>query len=227
MYFEYFLELENSCRLIAPSIPAGAMTLGAAVAGFAAILDAEGVAKCSVFGHSQGGIMGMVFSEQRSERVKKLILSSTCLPSLAHGQKVEKQMRIAKWVPDFLLAWAMKAGLKTAFRKAGGNVSQEMTQVLLSQIPLHDAAALRGLSESSATLQAEYHRMPISEAHWAGPVLIFETGRDRFFTIEEAAALCAHYPEATVERFEDAGHLEVVTNPLRYIRSIRRFLETT
>lgn len=90
-----------------------------------------------------------------------------------------------------------------------------------------DGAKLRRQSESSARLQGEYHQLSQAEAHWLGPVLLFETGKDGFITREEAAQLRKYYPKAEIEHFADAGHLEVVTNPSRYIECIRRFLRTS
>ena len=224
MYFEYFLDLADAFRLIAPTIPADVTTLDEVVNGFAAILDTEGVAGCNVFGHSQGGIMAIEFSERKPQLVKTLMLSSCCLPSARHARTLAKQLRILKWIPDTMLALAMRLALKQAFRKAGSHVSAEQRHVFLSQLPLDDGAKLRRQSESSAKLQEAYHRSPRTTARWPGPVLLFETGKDAFITGDEATQLRRYHPKAEIQRFEDAGHLEVVTNPSRYIECIRRFL---
>ncbi len=227
MFFEYFPELEDTYLVLAPSFPPEATTVARAVEGLTAILDAESVAACHVFGHSQGGMLAIELGDRLPQRVKTLMLSSTCLPSEEHARKVEPQLRILRWIPDRLLGWTMKLALKRAFRQAGSSISPEQTEVILDLMPLHDGAALRRISLSSAKLQLDYHRHPLADTPWKGPVMILETGRDRIITEKDAAALRSRYPNAVVHHPEDAGHLDVMTDPLRFVREIRAFLSSS
>ena len=224
MFFDYFLELEDTYRVLAPSLPPEVTTVAGAIKGLASILDADAVAAPHIFGHSLGGFLAMEFSERLPERVKTLMLSSTYLPSPEHARKIERQLRLMGWVPNSLLNWTVKLALKRTVRLAGTSISQEQASVLLSFVPLDDAAALRRTVASASQLHRDYHRHPPGDARWKGPVMIFETGRDRIVMPADLAALRSRYPNAEIRRFEDAGHLDVMTNPLWFVRDIRSFL---
>jgi pimeloyl-ACP methyl ester carboxylesterase len=224
MYFEYFLELENTYRLIAPSIPSGVTTLEESVRGFAAILDAQQISTCHVFGHSQGGFMGMVFADRVPDRVLTLMMSSTAPPSEIHAAKVRQQLKIMPFIPDWLLAPAMRMGLRRAIRLAGSKLTEEERRVLFELVGCEGAAALRRRAISTANLQLDYHQHPVGPNRWPGRVLLFETGGDRIIHSSEAEALRARYPHAQVHKFEEGGHLDIMTRAPEFARLIRGFL---
>jgi len=225
MYFEYFLELENTFRLIAPSIPSGVTTLEESVRGFAAILDAQQISACHVFGHSQGGFLGMVFADRVADRVLMLMMSSTALPSEIHAAaKVRQQLKIMPFIPDWLLGPAMRMGLRRAIRLAGSQLSGEERRVLFELLGCEGTAALRRRALSTANLQLDYHQHPLGPNRWPGRVLLFETGGDRIIHPGEAEALRVRYPNAQVHKFEEGGHLAIMTRAPEFARLIRGFL---
>jgi pyruvate dehydrogenase E2 component (dihydrolipoamide acetyltransferase) len=223
MFFDYFFALEGRHRVLAPTIPSSIATVAAAIDGIAAILDAEGVPACHAFGHSQGGFLAIALSERMPERIRTLALSSTFLPSERHARRVQWQLRLLPLIPDRLFGWVMKRAFKRAVRLAGSSLSPQDWQVLALLMPHADAGELRRAALFTAKLHLDYHQRAIA-ARWRGPALLFETGRDRIVTAADVTALRARYPDAEIHRFKDAGHLDIVTDPRRFVSTIQSFL---
>lgn len=223
-FFEYFPALESECRVVAPSVPAEVSSVDDAVAGITAVLDVECVHACHVFGHSMGGAMAIELSERIPQRVKTLMLSSTFLPSRERARKVESQLRMLRWGPDRLLGWTIKQAWKSVMRKSGSSSSREIQELVLSSMPLGGAATLRRTTLSSVQLQLDYHTDVLGPKAWNGPIIILETGRDRIITDSDRKALRERYPNAVVRRYEDAGHLDIIVDPQRFVVDIRSFL---
>ena len=225
MYFEYLSALRDSYFVIAPCLPAGVHTVEGVITGIEAILNAENFAACHLFGHSQGGGVAIVFADRLPQRVRTLMISSSLLPSAAHADAVRKQRRIASLVPDFLLLAAFRFALRRAFSKSGTTLNPEQQKVLLNELtPLPQSAKLRRYAGSQAKLQLDYHLQELNANPPLHPTLLLETGRDGFVSQAEAAALRARYPNAQVCRFENAGHLDVITKADQFIPVIRSFL---
>lgn len=226
-FFEYFPALESEWRVLAPSIPTEVSSVEDAMAGITAVLDAESVRACHLFGHSLGGAVAISMSQRMPQRVKTLILSSTFLPSEERARKVESQLRILGWVPDRFLGWTIKQAWKGVMRKSGSSSSREIQELVLSLLPLDDAAKLRQAALAPARLQLDYHTHMLGPKVWNGPIIILETGRDRIITDADRKALRERYPNAVVRRYEDAGHLDIITEPQRFVGDIRSFLTST
>ena len=227
MYFEYLQELQGSYRVIAPCLPLDADTVQRALAGVTAILDAEKIEKCHLFGHSQGGGLASQWADRLPQCVRTLMISSTVLPSSAHADAVRKQTRIASLIPNFLLHAAFRFALRRAFGKSGSVLSSEQQRFLLDDLtPMPDGAELRRYAGTQARLQLDYHSQKIIGDPPPVPTLLFETGRDGFVSQAETAALRARYPQARICRFEDGGHLDVMTKADRFIPVIEDFLRS-
>ena len=134
-------------------------------------------------------------------------------------------MRIASLVPDLLLLFAFRIALRRAFQKSGTALSSEQEELLLHELtPLPKSAALRRYAGSQARLQLDYHLQTLTDGSPSHPTLLFETGRDGFVSQAESASLRAHYPNAQTCRFEEGGHLDVITRSDQFIPVIRSFL---
>jgi len=225
MYFDYLLDFEADHLALAPSLPPEIDTTPAALQGIVAILDAQGIATCHVFGHSQGGFLAQEFAPHYPDRVRTLMLSGTALPRASHLRKLERQSRFLRFIPDSLLAKSIRYALRRAIRSSAQSLSTEQRRFLLDDlVVLPPGTALRRALHSTAALQMEFHRQILGEEVWRGPVLLFETDRDAFISQQEFATLRRRYPQAEIQRFENADHLSVVADPPRYINAIRRFL---
>ncbi len=225
MYFEYMLDLEDTFRVVAPSIASGVSSVDDVLNAVTAILDRESVPACHVFGHSQGGYLAMELARRKPERVRTLMISSSTLPSAEQAQKIGKQVRTLRILPEWLLAPATRFAFKRAFRTAGSDVTPAQQLFLLKEIArFSKVAELRKMALSSARLQLDYHAHPSSGREWGGRVLLLEADRDGIVPAEQSAALRARYPEAEVERFAHAGHLDVMLRASEYISRIRKFL---
>ncbi len=226
VYFAYFQALESEYRLVAPTLPFEVSRVDDAVAGLAAILDVEGIGSCHVLGHSQGGFLAIALSHRLPARLRSLIIASSALPSTKHARFVEKQLRRLDWTPNFILRPVMRFALVQAARLGGTALTPAERRLLLGFVPFDNAARLRRWARSSALLQRDYHRWEKDDRRWSGAVLLFEAGRDRLIDADDAAALRARYPEARVQHFADAGHLDLIIRPAPYLLALRAFLRT-
>ncbi len=226
MYFEYMLGLQNSYRVIAPSIAAGVSGVDAALQAIAGILDRESVPACHVFGHSQGGYLALELARRMPELVRSVMVSSSGLPSPEHARKIERQIRLLRIAPKWLLLPATRFAFKKAFRTSGSDLTAEQKRFMMEEVArFSKVTELRRMALSSATLQLDYHARPSNAPDWKGPMLLLEAGRDGLAPPAESAALRARYPQAQVERFASAGHLDVMTQPELYLAAMRRFLQ--
>ena len=223
-FFAYFPALAPSFRLIAPSLPDSVTTSDDAIAGIAAILDAEGIAAAHVLGHSQGGYLAIALSHRLPERLRTLTLVCTALPSPGQSRYVARLLRCLDRTPDLLLRPVMRLAMRRAGKLCGSALTAEESRLLLSFAPFADRARLRRWARSSALLQLDYHDHEQDDRRWSGRVLLIEAGRDRIFSAAEAAALRTRYPQATVARFEGAGHLDPIIRAAPFLTALQSFL---
>lgn len=219
--------LEGHLRLLSPSYPQ-VQRVEAVVDGLAELLQAEGIAKTHVYGHSLGSGVAHVLVRRYPELVDKLILGSFGLYTPQNARKAARAVRWMARLPYGMIRAiyqsrmsrsvqgldpAEEAYLQASFEELF--TLQHNKETFISQMSL-----LVDLMDRAD----EYRlRAPVVKP---GKVLLLFADDDRGFTREEQDALQAAYPEAQVQRFSSGGHLIPFTRKEEYARVMDEFLDS-
>lgn len=181
------------------------MDYPAMMADVLAWMDAQGLAKVTLMGHSMGGKVAMLLACRHPERVERLVVVDIAPKDyLSHAHRAEfaamnelrldtlqsrgeAELRFEARVGD----WAMRKFLTTNLERdeAGGGWRWQIN------LPAITAA----LPELEANPLA-------SEDKFAGPVLFVTGGKSRYVREEDRSVIMAHFPKARVKVIAESGH---------------------
>ncbi len=190
------------------------------VAGF---LDALGVEKAFVLGHSLGGAVAMRLAIAYPERVERLILVSA-----ADDSELRKGLRSARVIRPMLPIVAAFTLQNERFRRMSlrsacydpAFVTPEVVEGYLS--PTHIRGHLRALG----SLMVDRRRdAPLDVTSITQPTLILWGTADRWMPSVHGQALQSLIPEASLVLIEKAGHLVLEEQPQESSGAIIDFLK--
>ncbi len=180
------------------------------------LLDALGIERTALVGHSLGSMVGQMFAAEHPERVTRLVLlGSTALAPVRRGDWLWAQIAglrepIASNV-DFLRQWSLAASPTPVDPALTGEADREAAAT-----PPHVWRAIpRALLDLPIGRYAPEVR---------APVLILSGGRDELFPAEHHRALVAAYPGAEAHVFPALGHNLVVERTNEVGPVLARFL---
>ena len=207
------------------------------VAGFANgmrdLLSVLEVDRVTVVGHSLGGGVAAQFAYQFPDRCERLVL----VGSGGVGRTVSPLLRVAAvpgvevvmpllGLPPVRFASRLGAGLLRLFDTALGRDAEEILAVF-DALPNTEArmGILRTL-RSSVDWQGQVITM-VDRAYLAEgvPTLIVWGRRDAIIPLGHGRLVHAVMPGSQFEVFDDAGHFPHHTDPARFVRVLREFME--
>jgi pimeloyl-ACP methyl ester carboxylesterase len=207
------------------------------VAGFANgmrdLLSVLGVDRVTVVGHSLGGGVAAQFAYQFPDRCERLVL----VGSGGVGRTVSPLLRVAAvpgvevvmpllGLPPVRFAGRLGAGLLRLFDTALGRDAEEILAVF-EALPNTEArmGILRTL-RSSVDWQGQVITM-VDRAYLAEgvPTLIVWGRRDAIIPLGHGRLIHAVMPGSEFEVFDEAGHFPHHTDPARFVRILREFME--
>ena len=181
-------------------------------------LDAMGVDRAHVVGHSLGSMVAIAMAADYPDRVRSIgLIGSTALAPVearrlalrqcrcaSHGRSTPKSQFMRDWHPanqptpvDPVFAEAVRAEYMT--------------------IPRH---VWRGVMRELAAVPVARHAADIK-----APVLILSGGKDPLFPAKHHAALLKAFPQAKAHVFPDLGHNPNWEQPAEIARRIAEFLD--
>jgi pimeloyl-ACP methyl ester carboxylesterase len=167
-------------------------------------LDAQGLSRATIVGHSMGGKVAMLLACRRPERVERLVVvdiaprdyfwpghraSFAAMNELQLADvhsRGEAELRFEARVPD----WAMRKFLATNLeRREDGTWHWQINlPVLTAALP-------------------ELERNPLApDDRFAGPTLFLAGGKSNYIESADHAAIRAHFPAAEIRVLAAAGH---------------------
>jgi pimeloyl-ACP methyl ester carboxylesterase len=207
------------------------------VAGFANgmrdLLSVLEVDRVTVVGHSLGGGVAAQFAYQFPDRCERLVL----VGSGGVGRTVSPLLRVAAvpgvevvmpllGLPPVRFASRLGAGLLRLFDTALGRDAEEILAVF-DALPNTEArmGILRTL-RSSVDWQGQVITM-VDRAYLAEgvPTLIVWGRRDAIIPLGHGRLVHAVMPGSEFEVFDEAGHFPHHTDPARFVRILREFME--
>jgi len=182
-----------------------------------AVLDAAGIGKAALVGHSMGSLAVLECAARHPDRVTKLVLVGTAAPMPVSDLLLDAARRNDHVACELITGWSYSPG-----KQIGG-----------SQVPglWLTGNALRLLERDRpgalyADLVAcnEYAAGDASAAKVRCPVLAILGARDLMAPAKSARALIAAFADATVVTIPDCGHALMAEQPDAVLDALRAFL---
>ena len=199
---------------------AAEMTYAAMAEDIADTLDAAGIARAAVLGHSMGGKAAMAFALGHPDRVARLVVADIApirYPPALRGhvaalQALPLRPGLTRREADALLAAAIPEPGIRAF----------LLQNLRCET---DAPAWRlGLAEIAAAMPDIEDFAPPPGARYDGPVLVLAGERSGYIRPEHHALFRALFPRAAFATVAGAGHWLHAENPRGLLAHLEPFL---
>jgi pimeloyl-ACP methyl ester carboxylesterase len=186
----------------------GRETIGDYVDAVVALLDAVGVERAVVGGHSMGGAIAQVMALDRPERVAGLVLVGT-------GAK----LRVAQALLDSILSDFDAILALVAEWSFGPAAPDELRQLGVKTMGETDPAVLHG-----DFLACDRFDIRDRLAEIQAPTLVVGGTADRMTPIRFSRYLATHIPNAQLEVVEGAGHMVALERPEVVAAAVARFM---
>jgi pimeloyl-ACP methyl ester carboxylesterase len=215
--------------------PRGDYSLGAYASGIRDLLFALGHERATFVGHSLGGGIAMQLAYQFPEHCERLVLVS----SGGLGRDITSLLRAAS-LPGSELVLPLLANERVLgagrvvghlLGRVGLRVHTDLGEVLRGHASLSDGDARAAFVHTLRTIvDPRGQRVDASDRLYlaqAIPFLIVWGERDPIIPVEHALAAHRQVPSSRLELFPEAGHFPHLDDPLRFVRVLIEFMETT
>jgi pimeloyl-ACP methyl ester carboxylesterase len=234
--------LQSRYTLIAPDLlghgrsanTPGDYSLGSHATAIRDLLEALGVKRATIVGHSLGGGVAMQFAYQFPERCERLVLVS----SGGLGREVHVALRAAA-LPgaEVVLPWLCVAGRKSvgaiveALGKVGLKASADLGESWRNFVSLEDPEARRAFIRTARSVidlggqsVSAMDRLYLT----AGlPTLITWGEKDPLIPARHAYEAHERMPGSRLAIFAGAGHFPYLDDPARFADLLSDFVKTT
>jgi pimeloyl-ACP methyl ester carboxylesterase len=215
--------------------PRGDYSLGAYASGIRDLLIALGHERATFVGHSLGGGIAMQLAYQFPEHCERLAL----VASGGLGRDITPLLRAAS-LPGSELVLPLLANERVlgagravgrVLGRVGLRVHTDVGEVLRGHASLSDGEARAAFVHTLRTIvDPGGQRVDASDRLYlaqAIPFLIVWGERDPIIPVEHALSAHRLVPGSRLELFPDAGHFPHLDDPLRFVRVLTEFMETT
>ena len=204
----------------ASSAPEGPYLMERLAADVALLLDALGIQRAALVGHSMGGYVALAFARMFTERVTRLALVASRLRADTPGEivarrelaeRVERENDVEPVVSAYL---PRLFGEKTPKKRPAA--VERAYEIARRNGAAGAAAALRGMALRAASDDiAEDLDLP---------VLVVGGRHDRVLPVEEARAVAAAFSRGRLVVCEESGHLPMLEEPERVLEALESWL---
>jgi len=181
-------------------------------------LDALGVKRAAVVGHSLGSMVAISLAADNAERVSKIVLiGSTALVPVKRGD----------WLYDNAAAMTGKLDPSTQFAKDWHPANQPTKVDPVFANAINDEL-LRIPPHVWRSVMRELSYVPVGRhaADVKAPVLVLSGGKDPLFPAEHHQSLLKAFPNAEAQVFAELGHNPNWEQPEAVASAIDRFLKS-
>ncbi|MGA8474107.1 MAG: alpha/beta fold hydrolase [Candidatus Cybelea sp.] len=202
------------------SVPEGPYLMERLAADIAVLLDALGIERASLVGHSMGGYVALAFSRMFTERVERLALVSSRLaadtPEQAAGrrelaERVEREGSIEPIVEAYLPRL-----LSARTRAERSEVVERAYAIARGNDPMGAAAMLRGMAlRASSEDIAEDLRVP---------VLVIAGACDEVVSLRESRAMAECFSRGRLVVCDESAHVPMLEQPERVSEALASWL---
>jgi len=187
------------------------------------VLDALGIERAHLVGHSYGGGLAIWLAAQHPERVRSLSLVASTLPTYASARR----SRWAAWRPLvalFVRTRALREGfVRRGLERAVADptiVTDELVRAYLARLRVEGATrAFQGLTAPTSEVRPEVR---LEALHV--PTLGVWGEQDRLLSVEAGARGVGRIPGSRFVRLPGVGHLPMEEAPDRLAAALEEFL---
>ena len=215
--------------------PRGDYSLGAYASGIRDLLIALGHERATFVGHSLGGGVAMQLAYQFPEHCERLVLVSSgglgreITPLLRAASLPGSELVLPFLADDRLLGIGRAVG--RALGRIGLRVHTDLGEVLRGHASLSDGDTraaflhtLRTIVDPMGQRVSAGDRLYLAQAI---PFLLVWGERDAIIPVAHARAAHDLVPGSRLEVFPQAGHFPHLDDPLRFVRVLIDFIEST
>jgi pimeloyl-ACP methyl ester carboxylesterase len=215
--------------------PRGDYSLGAYASGICDLLIALGHERATFVGHSLGGGVAMQLAYQFPEHCERLVLVS----SGGLGRDITALLRAAS-LPGSELVLPLLVNERVLgtgrlvgrlLGRVGLRLHTDVGEVLRGHASLSDGEARAAFLHTLRTIVDPWgQRVDASDRLYlaqAIPFLLVWGGRDPIIPVEHAHAAHRLVPGSRLEVFPGAGHFPHLDDPLRFVRVLTDFMQTS
>ncbi|MEO6997247.1 MAG: alpha/beta fold hydrolase [Terracoccus sp.] len=235
--------IDDTHRVIVPDLfghgssakPQGDYSLGAHAGMLRDLLDALGIDRVTLVGHSLGGGISLQFCYLFPERVERLVL----VGSGGLGREVIPALRAAtlpgaEWVLPVIASPRVRGGVETIGRglaRVGWRASQDMQAAWEGFTALSDADSRRAFLATTRAV-IDFGGQSVAAKDYLPdladlPVLVVWGTHDMVIPASHAERAKEAIPGCRVELFDGAGHYPHLEDPERFAALLRDFIATT
>jgi len=226
--FNFIRLFEDSYRVITPSYPP-IHSVEEMMAGLIHILDNEGIPIASILGQSYGGWMAQLLIRCYPAHFDKLILSSTGPLTVTKNEEslLPLLIKLLPVIPTGMLRKLLKRGFRS-----------ELPNFPLQERPFWETFSA-GLFERLTKADILSHFLVAKDAidqgymfgqgeksGWEGKVLIVGSDSDKYVSGKDHERLLEVYPQAKITIIANAGHVVAISEPARFVVTVREFLNS-
>lgn len=181
-------------------------------------LDALGVERCTLVGHSMGGYVALAFAERYPERLNGVVLLSST-PNADTPEKAENRRREIALVKagkkEQLARVAPAAGFAEENRARMADAIEDLVEQVFVTEEEGIVALLNGMIERT-------DRNEMLRSSSVRQLFIFGK-KDGYISLEAAEKLVADHPQAEVVWLESSGHMGFLEEPERVAQALLDF----
>lgn len=183
------------------------------------MLDAKGIERVTLVGHSMGGYISLAFCEKYPERLDGVVLLSST-PNADTAEKAENRRReialVRSGKKDVLAAVAPEAGFAEQNRRR----LRDYIEDLVEQVHLTDDEGIVALLEGMIERNNQNEMLRQSSVRQ-----LFILGRkDNYIPAEVASAMVEAHPQACVAWLDNSGHMGFIEEPEACAKALLDFV---
>lgn len=210
-------------QVLNPDLPGHGLSAGKPLASVveladwcADLLQAAGVSRATVIGHSQGGLVAMELARRHPKKVARLALVSCALaipvnPALLEMAKTGEDKAIAS-----MISWGHDSSGHLHDHSMPG---QSHLNYGIRQM----AGNSKGVLHVDLQACSDYQEGENAARAVACPTLCVLAGKDRMTPIKFGRILAATIPVSSLREISDGGHMLPAERPLETNRALREF----
>jgi 3-oxoadipate enol-lactonase len=199
--------------------PEGPYLMESLAADVALLLDALGIERAALAGHSMGGYVALAFARMFTERVTGLALVASRLRADTPREEQARRELAARVERERSIEPVMEGLpklLAPGTRSECPRVVERVYEIAAKTSPVGAAAALRGMAlRASSEDIAEDLNVP---------VLTIAGARDAVVPLEEARASVQRFARGRLVIAEESGHLPMLEEPALVTSSLQEWL---
>jgi pimeloyl-ACP methyl ester carboxylesterase len=191
------------------------------------VLDAGGVDRADIVGHSFGGGVAQMMLLRCPTRIRRLVLAS----SGGLGREIAWSLRLASipFLVEHLGQPFMRLGTRFALKATGDVVSREDSARLAAMNAQRGSArafarTVRDIIDWRGQRRCFFQRA--DELSTLPPIAVFWGDRDTVIPYSHAEALAQSVDGVRVTRFQACGHYPHHENPDAFVAALRDFLDS-